>query len=100
MDHPLNAVRDLGGPRRLPADSAHDDRQAIPNGESIARGSNSDREEPQQPMTTFDNAPALDGWTVTARCCGLLHETIECSVCGEFTKPEQAIPPLIELGEN
>ena len=47
-------------------------------------------------MTTTDNAPPPEGWRPYAKCCGVLHDTVACSVCGEYVKP--TISANIELG--
>lgn len=47
-------------------------------------------------VTTYDNAPPLDGWHPEPRCCGALCGTIACPTCGEYVKPG----PHLILGEN
>lgn len=45
-------------------------------------------------MTTFDNAPPLDGWAPFSRHCGELCWDKTCPVCGEW------IPANITLGSE
>lgn len=53
------------------------------------------------PIATHDNGPVLDGWQVTGRCCGILHDTVECTVCLMAVKPELPLtPPNIILGTD
>ena len=52
-------------------------------------------------MVTYDNAPPLEGWQVTGRCCGELHITVDCSVCLNAIKPDlPLVPPNCVLGDN
>lgn len=52
------------------------------------------------PMSTHDNAPALEGWQVYAKCCGVLHELadVDCGVCLELLRPLD-MPPVWD-GDN
>lgn len=47
-------------------------------------------------MSTYDNAPPPEGWTVTPKHCGLICFAAVCPVCSEWT----GIPDNIELGDN
>jgi hypothetical protein len=48
-----------------------------------------------------ENGPQLDGWAVTGRCCGELHDTVECSVCLQRVKADLPLtPPNIVLGTD
>jgi hypothetical protein len=52
-------------------------------------------------MSTRDNGPVLEGWAVTGRCCGELHNTVACSVCLNDVKPDlPLVPPNCVLGDN
>ena len=91
--NPPNAVRDLGGPRRLLATGAHGDRQAIPSHwthSGLATGHF------REVTMTGENAAPIEGWALPPRPhCGEWHETVECPTCNEtLTLPD------CELGEN
>ena len=45
-------------------------------------------------MTTYDNAPPLDGWAPFAKHCGVLCFDKACPVCGDW------IPANITLGSE
>lgn len=47
-------------------------------------------------MSTYDNAPPLEGWQLPPRCCGTWSSGLSCDICGNWLK----IPASIELGEN
>lgn len=50
---------------------------------------------------TGENGPALEGWQVTARCCGELHamDDIDCRVCQERLRPLD-MPPVWDGDQN
>jgi hypothetical protein len=51
-------------------------------------------------MSTFDNAPPLEGWTLPDRYhCGDWCERT-CHVCGEDAVLKPQIPPNVELGSE
>jgi hypothetical protein len=51
-------------------------------------------------MSTFDNAPPLEGWTLPDRYhCGDWCERT-CHVCGEDAVLKPQIPPNVELSDN
>ena len=52
-------------------------------------------------MSTFDNAPPLDGWELPPRYhCGDLCFDRECPTCGVDTILHPQIPPNVILGDE
>lgn len=46
-------------------------------------------------MSTHENAPPLDGWTLPPRCCGVWSTGLVCGVCSRWL---HELPANIELG--
>lgn len=51
-------------------------------------------------MSTYDNAPALDGWSLPPRHCGEFCEDRSCHVCAMDVVRHPQVPPNVELAEN
>lgn len=47
-------------------------------------------------MSTYDNAPPLEGWSLPPRCCGTWSSGLSCGICGNWLP----IPPNVTLGDN
>ena len=49
-----------------------------------------------------DNAVALDGWQLPARCCGSWFDGRSCPTCGHYVKPTVATVDAVldGIGDN